>query len=185
MKSNCLFEAIKAKIKDPKNIKIIKLPKEISTTKHFMWCDKDNYYHAFDCKKSKNPFFFDYKIKSVPRYVFESFVLSYIEFCPDKINIAKKCNLKLIDYHTEWEWSFYDLRHEGLPSEDSLMFFEKVLKCPAKFKISVDGNIKTVSLEELKSQTCDFEWKLIDLYDSDFERAYRGHKESKLSDIQN
>ena len=185
MMSNCLFEAIKAKLKDPKNVRIIRLPKEISSTAHFMWINKNNVYHAYDYKHSKNHFLFDCKIKSIPDYVFESFILNEIEFNNNKINLAKKCGLKITDYKSEWNWSFKDLNYKNLPTQLDIDFFEKVLKCQAKFKLCIDGNIKTVNLDELKSQNCDFEWKMIDLYDPDFERVYRGHKLSKLSDITN
>ena len=76
MISNCLFEAIKAKLKNPQNVRIIRLPKEISSTAHFMWINKNNVYHAYDYKHSKNHFLFDCKIKSIPYYVFESFILN-------------------------------------------------------------------------------------------------------------
>lgn len=44
MYSNCLFEAIKAKIKDPKNVQIIYLPSRLNVYKgcHFMWTDKSS-----------------------------------------------------------------------------------------------------------------------------------------------
>lgn len=37
--SNCLFEAIKAKLKDPKNIKIHYVGKELVGSTHFYWYD--------------------------------------------------------------------------------------------------------------------------------------------------
>ena len=47
MYSNCLFEAIKAKIKDPKNVYIFRVPKRFSGGAiHFMWYDGKKYYHS-------------------------------------------------------------------------------------------------------------------------------------------
>lgn len=183
MISNCLFEAIKAKLKDPRNVKIVKLPKEVSRTTHFMWCDDDYFYHAYDYKKSKNHILFKCKIKSIPRHVMESFIVNYLEFNPNMIKLAKKCNLRIADYHSGWDWSIYDFHHDKLPSQEDVNFFEKVMKCQTKFKLCIEGNMKTVTLDELKSQKCDFEWKMIDLYDPDFERVYRGHKTNKLEDL--
>ena len=184
MKSNCLFEAVKAKIKNPKNIQIFKLPKGISKTTHFVWKDGNFYYHAYNVNHSKNKFFFECKIKKIPDYVFESFILNYIEFSDveSKIKIAKKCAMKIIEYKTDWQWSLSDFQ-DDLPSQTDIEFFEKVMKCSAKFKICINGELKTTGLEELKSQTCDFEWKMVDLFDPDFDRVYRDHKVSKMSDI--
>ena len=41
MKSNCLFEAIKAKIKDPKNVKIHRFPITLNNNQlHFYWINE-------------------------------------------------------------------------------------------------------------------------------------------------
>ena len=43
MYSNCLFEAIKAKIKDPKNVQIHLIPPSINNWNlHFYWINKSN-----------------------------------------------------------------------------------------------------------------------------------------------
>lgn len=49
--SNCLLEALKAKIRDPVNIKIRYLPMELNETPipHFMWQD-ENYTYDFHTK---------------------------------------------------------------------------------------------------------------------------------------
>lgn len=187
MISNCLFEAVKAKIKDPRNVKIFKMPKELNKdVTHFMWCDEDFYYHGYNYKHTKNPFLFDCKIKKIPRYIFESFILGNIKFCDKnyKIKIVKKCFMRIGDYQTNWDWSFYEFQHDELPSQDYINFFEKVMKCHAKFKICINGELKTTSLKSLKSQTCDFEWKMVDLYDPDFDRVYRNHKTSSYEELE-
>ena len=44
--SNCLLEALKAWIKDPKNVKIIFLPKKWnSDRRHFLWIKDGKVYH--------------------------------------------------------------------------------------------------------------------------------------------
>ena len=72
MYSNCLIEAIKAKIKDPKNVQIIKLPKEVNGRKsHFMWVKENFVYHAFNNQFDNRKFWFPYSVKKVPVDVFE------------------------------------------------------------------------------------------------------------------
>ncbi len=51
MYSNCLFEAFKAKFKDPKNVYIFKVLKRFGgDATHFMWYNEKSakYYHSVD-----------------------------------------------------------------------------------------------------------------------------------------
>lgn len=60
-KSNCLFEALKAKIKDPRHIKIGYLPPTINDGRfHFWWINESEgkAYHFRSDKDEKIPFFF-------------------------------------------------------------------------------------------------------------------------------
>ncbi len=76
MYSNCLFEAIKAKIKDPK-IKFFKVPYPISTTNHYMWFDGKNYFHSVAYKPTwYNHFWHKQFIKKVDEISFNHFVLT-------------------------------------------------------------------------------------------------------------
>lgn len=51
-RSNCLLEAIKAKIKDPKRISIHMIPLKLNYNRlHFYWTDSENFYHYI----SSNP----------------------------------------------------------------------------------------------------------------------------------
>ena len=151
-----------------------------------MWCDENFYYHAYNVKRNKNFLLYNYNIKQIPRHIFESFVLNYIEWhdVKFKIKIAKKCFMRITDCHSNWDWSLYKYGHDELPSQEYLDFFEKVMKSQAKFKMCIDGDMRTVSLNELKSQASDFEWKMIDLYDPDFDRVYRGHTRNKCTDLE-
>lgn len=75
MKSNCLFEAIKAKIKDPQNITIhILSPKLNNGELHVYWFDKkDNHiYHYTYLDEDSCYFFFEGKISSHNIKLFES-----------------------------------------------------------------------------------------------------------------
>ena len=185
MRSNCFFQALKAKIKNPQ-VRFFKLPECLNDAVHFMWCDEKFYYHAYNIKHNNNFLLYDFKIKKVPRHIFESFVLSYLEWhdVNFKIKIARNCFMKITDYKSEWDWSLYKYNHDELPSQEYLDFFEKVLKTSAKFKLCINGQMKTATLKELKSQKCNFEWKMIDLYDPDFDRVYRGHIKSDYTELE-
>ena len=52
--SNCLAEALKAWIKDPKNVKIIYLPKKWNHgAKHFLWVKGGKVYH-YEARNQNN-----------------------------------------------------------------------------------------------------------------------------------
>ena len=53
-----------------------------------------------------------------------------------------------------------------------------------KFKVCQNGEMKTMTLKEMKKIKEDFEWKFIDLFDPDFDRVYRDLKHSDYSDLQ-
>ena len=186
MRSNCLFEAIKAKIKNP-SVKVFLLPKQISDFKHFMWCDENYYYHAFNYTNSKNKLFFPVKYKKVPRIIFESWVLSEIDFCSvsEKTKIMKKVGFKSFSEPNKWGWHIEEFVKHELPSFDENQKYTNLIGKDTLYKVNINGEFKIVNWFELIKIRTDFEWKLVDPYDSDYERAYRNHKGSTLSDIQN
>ncbi len=76
MYSNCLFEAIKAKLKDPKNVQIIFLPQRLNIYKgcHFLWIDKtcgsDIFFEFVDDSKkarTRRHFFFKGHVSSTSK----------------------------------------------------------------------------------------------------------------------
>lgn len=87
MYSNCLFEAIKAKIKDPKNVQIHLIPPSINNWNlHFYWSNKSNqsiYHYSEENKNCLSRFkiLFHGKLKS-------RWILSFEEL------LYKKCSLK-------------------------------------------------------------------------------------------
>lgn len=74
MKSNCLIEALKAKIKNP-SVKIHVYPTEINNGKiHFYWSDGDKYWHFI--KQNERQFIlFEGKLKEIPANPFFSLML--------------------------------------------------------------------------------------------------------------
>ena len=81
--SNCLIEAIIAKIKSPKNVKIIYLPKKLnktsSTIPHFFWENiKDGkIFHYINPNGSKQ-FMYKGEIKNISKKAFDRFVYKRI-----------------------------------------------------------------------------------------------------------
>lgn len=66
MYSNCLFEAVKAKLKNFKYVRIIPLPILLNRNRtHFLWIkDKKIYQYVYDeNKKHRNPYFFEGFVK--------------------------------------------------------------------------------------------------------------------------
>lgn len=75
MLSNCLFEVIKAKIKDPKNVKIHLYPPEINHGKyHFYWENNGRFFHYI--KRNPKAFLlFEGKINEYPPKAFFASIL--------------------------------------------------------------------------------------------------------------
>lgn len=79
MYSNCLFEAIKAKLKDPKNVKIDYVSPKINDGHfHFYWIDR-NEKRVYDYKnpksKSYNHLLFCGTVSTSKLEIFEAFIL--------------------------------------------------------------------------------------------------------------
>ena len=73
MKSNCLFEAIKAKLRNP-SVEIHLYPPEINNHKfHFYWIDGDRFYH-FIKDNEKSFFLFEGKVKEYSEKLFYSHI---------------------------------------------------------------------------------------------------------------
>ena len=173
--SNCLFEALKAKIKNSK-VKVFKAPKEINDCCHFMWCDNEFYYHAYNFKKTRNIVFYEYKTKRIPRHVFESFTLNYLKFKSkeEKEKIGKVCGLKITKSHSEWDWKI-----EGCPIEVDAKFvdfYKKVVKKDLLFKVCKNNKMEIVDYETLSKKEGEFEYKAVDVFDDDWERLNRNIK---------
>ena len=187
VKSNCLFEALKAKLRNPKGVKMFKVPKEFSERIHFMSREGDFYYHTYIKNYDRFHFLFDFKTKKIPAHVFESFAIHYLMFedIKTKRKVAKTTALKFAEMKNEWGWCIVKYKNKCLPKQSDLTYYEKVLRCPLKFKVCQNGEMKTMTLKEMKKIKDDFEWKFIGLFDPDFDRVYRGLKHSDYSDLQN
>ena len=109
MYSNCLIEALKAKVKDPKNVKIHMIPSKVNNCgglPHFWWAVGDT---AYDFKRveGKCGIWFNGKLRSCEKAIYEEFL-----FEDYRKVIAKKFARKGLNdpfYNLIW--------HEGRPSK--------------------------------------------------------------------
>ncbi|MGN0728067.1 hypothetical protein [Treponema sp.] len=184
MYSNCLIEAVKAKIKDPKNVQIIRLPKELNSGKtHFMWIKNDYVYHAFKKNTKESDFWFEYKIKKVPITIFQRWMLGQITSSKNLKEYANKFNLPLNGLKGIHSYEFLSTDEKCLFYEENFDWSEveavydevkKVMKKEPQIKL-IDLGTKTmsiVSFEELKQYKGNFRYKFLTPYDEDFESMY-------------
>lgn len=74
MISNCLFEAIRAKLKDPRNVKIHLYPPQINGGKfHFYWVSGGQFYH-FVKENKKSVLLFKGHVNEYREKMFYSFI---------------------------------------------------------------------------------------------------------------
>lgn len=188
MRSNCLFEALKAKIKNPKGVRVFKVPHDMDDGFHFMWKEGDFYCHAYTKDyEHQNHFLFEFKIKKIPDYVYESYVVNLLLFESEKVKrrVNKALGMKFCKMKGKWDWSLAKYNHETqLPKQSDIEYYEKVLRQPLKFKVCVKGKLKTMTLEQMKKIKTNFEWKFIEFFDPDFEVVYRYSKGAELKELQ-
>ena len=187
MYSNCLIEALKAKLKDPKNVHIFFVPKKFGGgATHFMWFNEvtHKYYHsvATDQNCGKNfwhKVWHKQKIKEVDESLFNAFIYKRFCFCKmrERKRIAKKMHLRLARINTDWNRSRPD--NQKLPSESDMEFLKAVFKKEPKFKVVTLYSISERDLEILDYETLynlskseDIKWRFLNLFEDDFEEFY-------------
>lgn len=106
MWSNCLIEAIKAKIKDPKHVTIHKFPGKINNNflifPHFWWDDGEK---GFDFKQEKqlfpNPIWFKGTLRSYPlktyKKAYESDFIDYVHKQAKKYHVEEA--IEALEWH--------------------------------------------------------------------------------------
>lgn len=160
--SNCLIEALKAWIKDPKNVKIIYLPKKWNYgARHFLWIKNDKVYHYEARNEKHNKYFFKGDFKEVSLDNFEAFILHRLGYKPDidKKIVAKKLHLPSIKKEGFLSWTCY------YPADNILDFPEKNKICKYVF-IHDESGVRSVPIESLNKNDFEFlEWKYFSPYD--------------------
>lgn len=99
MYSNCLFEALKAKIKDPKNVKVLFIPPSINKNRiHFCWSDENKIYSYVDPKAkptTKISLGFNGELKIYDKKYFEGLIIMRMYNAKYSIKKAVKTAKKL------------------------------------------------------------------------------------------
>lgn len=165
MYSNCLFEAIKAKLRDFKHVRIIPLPILLNRNRtHFLWIkDKKIYQYVYDeNKKHRNPYFFEGFVKENDFESFEAVILHrpafYQKDKKTKIKISKKMNFSFYKEAGCLNWATY------WPTEECYDF-PKENKICSKVLVSDGPSISTRNIEDLKKENTDcLIWKYLSPY---------------------
>ena len=188
MYSNCLFEAIKAKIKDPKNVMIIKLPKIATNRGHWGWTDGEYFYHSYNTnRKWYNKWWHPSKTKKVEFAVFESFILKYLRYqnIKTKRKIIKNLHLRSNEFvSNKWTLVWVDEREKFLPKKEIVDYLKKIQKGSVYFKVIENKIPKIVSYEELLQIKGFFKWKIVSAFDEDWEAFYDDNSFCSSSEIQ-
>lgn len=153
--SNCLIEALKAKLHDWKNIKIIYLPKKysFSSSCHFMWQDlKTKKIYEFSGEIQKPNVF---QIILENGFIYEMPLERHVTFIRDGIerfasNVAKKYSIETRESENKKFKDFYDWKNVdfyGLPNVDDLngekSFIGVIEGKPQIFELFDDNYLKS------------------------------------------
>lgn len=191
MRSNCLFEAIKAKIRDPKNVSIIVIPKVLNEGHiHFMWHNKlDNTMHHYRSDGKFNHFCFNGIYKTLSFDAFEMWMLYRLyrlqSSATNKVKIAKKLGLKIVQipgvlesksYFPSFEWTNENGENEWvyegeLPRTQDVEYLKKVLRHDIQLKVYIGKKLRTMTIDKaLKvKRNHGIGWKYITLFDQDYD----------------
>lgn len=165
MYSNCLFEALKAKLKDWKNTKIIYLNPKINDKHwHFFWIKNSKVYHYSDSYPNAKHcrLFFRGVYKEEDLDTFEAFILHRYgnRWNVNKEKLGRRLGLPSIEKEGYLNWARY------WPEEGLLDFPEKNKIC--KYVLTNDkiNIVKAVKIEDLKKDQITFmNWKYLSPYD--------------------
>ena len=171
MISNCLIEAVKAKIKDPKNVHIIKMPRAWNKgNMHFYWIKGENIFHYTNPKFNKTKILFKGEIKKENFETFEAFILKHLAVSKpslDKTIVAKKLRFPSVNMKgmVDWEIYFPDEGYDEKPIKNRLTKHVMV-------KLNDEG-IKVMTIEEFEKENFDcVYWKYLSPYCQEY-RLFR------------
>ena len=185
--SNCVFEAVIAKLKDPEHIRIILFkPHTISEVFHVGWTDGEYFYHAYDHNfKSRNHFLYKPTVKKVPFIVFESWIRDNLKSKPIEFQkkMMKECGIHLIDIpYTDCSCWCWICDESDLPKEEDVRYMEKVFRSKVFIKVvKQDEGMQVMTYEQIKQMriTNDehlYGWRYVTPMDSaDYNGLYGNH----------
>lgn len=178
--SNCLIEALKAKLKDPKNVKIFSIDKRISRSgKHIMWMNTTNntISHATWLKEKSNPVWYEYKIKTISLETFQKLVVEsafryYKNNKKKAIDFIKKWNIDIFNINgVQWTQAFYDEDPEWstLPLKKDYDKLSKFFGKKIPIKVIQNSEIRIIyNFEDLEKLPEGYGYKYITPVDEDF-----------------
>lgn len=163
MYSNCLVEVIKAKIKDPKAVRIIYLPKKWNNgARHFMWIKGDKVYHYTHEESVKGGILFKGFVKVQDLETFEAFILHRLgnKWKINKEEVGRKLRFPSIKKEGYLNWSRY------WPEEELTDFPEKNKICKYVLISDKSNQVRSVKIEDLKKEEIKYmDWKYLSPYD--------------------
>lgn len=180
MHSNCLFEALKAKIKHPNTVQILFLKGGIfGKYSHFMWRENNEVKHAYNPKTINwwNRWFFKPSFKVNSFDAFETYILDCIKTLPyeEKLKYANKFNLKSPQIPGVLNWAAYFPNFGLTPKKEDYEYLLKVLRKKIPIKVISGKEISIKSFEDLKEG---MQYKFITPFDEDY-TALNGYLKSK------
>ena len=163
MYSNCLIEALKAKIKDPKRVKIIYLNKKLNGCRHFMWTESNTVNH-YEAESKYDSFLFQGHIKKQSKDTFEALILKRLASKRmDVVKYAKKFGFNSVNKPGFLDWVTYcpDFDENNLPKENKI----------AKLVLIINNDkieVKKISECNLGDETY-IKWKYVSPYSSEWD----------------
>lgn len=164
--SNCLIEAIKAKIKNPKNTRIICLYPKINMGHwHFLWVNDGKVRHFEDKCSEGCAFIFNGSYKEQDLESFEAFVLrkrlkAYARKPEMVVKYAKKCGFPSVNQEGFLKWSRY------WPSEELYdKPVENKISNLVMIKTKKSRDIKVIKVKDFDKKGYDYcDWKYVSPY---------------------
>lgn len=184
MRSNCLIEALKARMSNP-NVTIFRVPRVMSKIRHYMWFDGKDYAHfaLTGTYKWYKALWFEGHFKKINEVVFNRFALQYLCFVDveERIKIGKKLRLKVVnifskdwqrcaDYTDDEDLAGYD-GYANLPAKEDIDFLSKVTGTTVLIKVAKNKSLELLTFDEvlkLKQNKESFSFKVLGPLDDDF-----------------
>ena len=183
MRSNCLFEAIKAKLKNWNNIKIIPISKKIArgNCTHFIWYSKKNktYSHFVWATEKHNSFYYEGKTvtiseKDFQRYIVERGIRLYNTDDNKKFfKFLKKWNIPFININgAANDFILMSRSFEQIPTKEEYDYLTDFFRKELPIKIvTTDNELKYTTFNKLIEMLDGTDYKFITPFDTEFRHS--------------
>ena len=191
MYSNCLFEALKAKIRNPKKVQIYFLKGGVfGQHSHFMWKEGDVIKHAYKPGDIHwyNRWLFKPSFKTSSIETFYAYIMDALKKMPSKevkVKYAKKLglgNVLDIDGVLDWTTINPDTNSEFnlMPNRKDYELLCKLTRKDIPIKVYEENSIRTVSFDELLKLEEGTRYKYVTPFDEDYTALYGYLKSKKI-----